>query len=153
MFVSEFKQLAAEYYSPSRCFHHYLSMAFGNARDYLRHDLVWMKNYLYVLRPLLACRWIEDGLGPVPMLFDHLVVSVVEDADVRAAIGNLVARERAGDELDRAPKVEVLNRFIAEELGRLEKIQLGEVHLPALPPFMDTIKNEHPDEFIDAINL
>jgi predicted nucleotidyltransferase len=28
-------------------------MALGNARDYLKHDQVCMKKYLYVLRPLL----------------------------------------------------------------------------------------------------
>ncbi len=37
-FVSEFKQLAEEYYSPARCFQHYLHMAFGNAREYLKQD-------------------------------------------------------------------------------------------------------------------
>ena len=82
-FVSDFKQLADEYYSPARCFQHYLHMALGNARDYLKHDQVCMKKYLYVLRPLLACRWIERNMGQVPMLFDELVEGIVEDVDVR----------------------------------------------------------------------
>ena len=34
-------------------------MAFGNWRDYLRgREEVSLKKYLYVFRPLLACRWI-----------------------------------------------------------------------------------------------
>lgn len=123
-FVSEFKHLAEAYYSPARCFQHYLHMALGNARDYLKHDLVWMKKYLYVLRPLLACRWIERDLGQVPMLFDDLVEAVAEEASLRSAIADLLARKKAGDELDRGPKDLVLSRFIDEELARLEKIQL-----------------------------
>jgi predicted nucleotidyltransferase len=122
-FVSDFKQLAVEYYSPARCFQHYLHMAFGNARDYLKHDLVWTKKYLYVLRPLLACRWIERELGQVPMRFDELVGSVVEEDDVRIAIANLLVRKKAGEEIDRGPKDVVLSGFIAAEFVRLENIQ------------------------------
>ena len=129
-FAVEFKQLAEEYYSPARCFQHYLHMAFGNAREYLKQDEVWTKKYLYVLRPLLACRWIERNMGQVPMLFDELVEGVVEDADVRAAIANLVARKKAGDELDRGPKDAVLSRYIDAELASLEHIQPEEEPAP-----------------------
>ena len=74
VFAAEFGALATEFYSPRRCFAHYLHMAFGNWRDYLRgRDEVSLKKYLYVFRPLLACRWIERQLGQVPMLFAQLV--------------------------------------------------------------------------------
>src|SRR5882762_7904714 len=36
VFAAEFGALATEFYSPRRCFAHYLHMAFGNWRDYLR---------------------------------------------------------------------------------------------------------------------
>jgi len=130
VFVSDFKQLADEYYSPTRCFRHYLHMAFGNARDYLKHDLVWTKKYFYVLRPLLACRWIERELGQVPMLFEDLVAEVVDDVELRAAIANLLARKRAGDELGRAPRDAVLSDFIATELLRLEQLPVAEETAP-----------------------
>ena len=64
VFAAEFGALATEFYSPRRCFAHYLHMAFGNWRDYLRdREEVSLKKYLYVFRPLLACRWIERHLG------------------------------------------------------------------------------------------
>jgi predicted nucleotidyltransferase len=122
-FVSEFNALAADFYSPRRCFAHYLRMAFGNWRDYLRgRDAVSLKKYLYVFRPLLACRWIERQLGQVPMLFGQLVKSVLEESEVRAALGELVVRKQAGEELAVAPPVEVLSRFVEEELPRLEAL-------------------------------
>jgi predicted nucleotidyltransferase len=129
-FVSDFKQLADEYYSPARCFQHYLHLAFGNARDYLKHDQVWFKKYLYVLRPLLACRWIERNMGQVPMLFDELVEGIVEDADVLLAIQNLLARKKAGEELDRGPKDPVLSAYIDAELASLENIQSEDESTP-----------------------
>jgi uncharacterized protein len=122
-FVAAFRALAAEFYSPRRCFAHYLHMAFGNWRDYLRgREAVSLKKYLYVFRPLLACRWIERQFGQVPMLFAQLVESVLEEAEVRAALDELVARKQSGEELAVAPQVEALSRFIEAELPRLEAL-------------------------------
>jgi predicted nucleotidyltransferase len=98
-------------------------MAFGNWRDYLRgREEVSLKKHLYVFRPLLACRWIERQLGQVPMLFAQLVESVLEEAEVRDALDELVARKRVGDELAVAPPVEVLSRFVESELSRLDAL-------------------------------
>ena len=123
VFAAEFGALAAEFYSPRRCFAHYLHMAFGNWRDYLRgRDEVSLKKYLYVFRPLLACRWIERQLGQVPMLFAQLTESVLEEVDVRRALDEVVARKQSGEELAVAPPVEVLTRFVEAELQRLDDL-------------------------------
>lgn len=123
VFAAEFATLATEFYSPRRCFAHYLHMAFGNWRHYLlNRELLSLKKYLYVLRPLLACRWIERRLGQVPMLFADLVESVLEEADVRVALAELLERKQSGEELAAGPPVEALSRFIAAELPRLEAV-------------------------------
>lgn len=129
-FVREFRALAADQYSPVRCFKHYLHMASGNARDYLKGEMVWLKKYLYVLRPMLACRWIERGLGEPPMLFDQLVAGVVADPEIQKAIANLLALKKAGEERHRAPRIDVLSRFIDAELRRLEDLQFPEENSP-----------------------
>jgi len=123
VFAAEFGALANAFYSPRRCFAHYLHMAFGNWRGYLRgREQVSLKKYLYVFRPLLACRWIARGLGQAPMLFAELVEGALEETDVRAALDALVARKQAGDELAAAPPVEALSSFIEAELPRLEAL-------------------------------
>ena len=122
-FVAQFGALVTEFYSPRRCFRHYLHMAAGNWRDYLRgHDAVSLKKYLYVFRPLLACRWIERIGSQVPMQFARLVDGVLYETVVRNALDELVARKQAGDDLAVAPPVEVLSRFIEHELARLESL-------------------------------
>jgi predicted nucleotidyltransferase len=124
VFAVEFGALAAEFYSPRRCFAHYLHMAFGNWRDYLRgRESVSLKKYLYVFRPLLACRWIERQLGPVPMRFAQLVEGVLDEAEVRVALDELVVRKQAGVELAAAPPVAALSRFLEAELPRLEALR------------------------------
>jgi len=121
----------AEFYSPISAFHHYLHMAQGNNREFLKAELVRVKKYFYVLRPLLAIRWIEnDSTQPVPMEFQKLVDACVDSPDVRSSIDNLLTRKRAGRELDREPKINVFRDFIDTELSRLEKLTVPERENP-----------------------
>jgi len=123
-------ELMPEYYSPRSCLYHYLHMAQGNFRQYLKEDTVWVKKYFYVLRPVLACLWIEAGLGVVPMEFQKLVDGTVADADLLDAIRDLVVRKKAGEELDRGPSIPAISAFIEQELERLS----GENPVPPAVP-------------------
>ena len=115
----------ATYYSPLSCLHHYLHMAQGNFREYLQGEDVWVKKYLYVLRPLLACIWIEREMGVVPTEFEKLVHGVVADPDLRDAIDALLAKKKAGKELDRGPRIGIISRFVEKELDRLAFIHVA----------------------------
>ena len=53
--------LAEQGFSPVRGYHHYVAMARKNLRAHLQGDVVRYKKYFYVLRPLLAARWIREG--------------------------------------------------------------------------------------------
>ena len=94
-------------------------MAEGNFREYLKGDTVRTKKYFYVLRPVLACVWIERGFGIVPTEFGKLVDRVVDDDALRQEIDVLLDRKRAGDELDRGPKNQVISEFLGSQLARL----------------------------------
>jgi predicted nucleotidyltransferase len=120
--VARIRELMPEYYQPVACHYHYLHMAQGNYRDFLRGETVWLKKYFYVLRPVLACRWIERGYGVVPILFQTLVERVLEENEVKAAVQGLIRRKRAGEELDRGPHIPVLSSFLAQELDRLSTV-------------------------------
>jgi len=142
MFVAGFRELATAYYSPQRCFAHYLHMASGQARQYLKGDTVRLKKYLYVLRPLLACRWIERGLGQVPVRFDELAYGVVDNnIHVLLALAELVTLKMEGDELDEDRRVDVLDEFINSELQRLRL---------ALPPDEAPLEVEPLNRFFQA---
>lgn len=130
-FLADMRAAARTFYRPAACFHHYLHMAQGNRRENLRGPIVWLKKYLYVLRPVLACRWIEAGRGIPPVAFDHLVEATVDDAPLQHAIADLVTAKRGGDELARGPAIPVIDAFIEAELQRLEGVAYG---LPAPQP-------------------
>jgi len=120
-FANRLRALLPEFYSPKSSFYHYLHMAKGNLREYLQGDTVWRKKYFYVLRPLLAMRWIDQGRGPVPIEFQKLVDATFDDPTVLNAIGNLVSAKRAGAELDRGPRIAALSDFIEKEMARFEQ--------------------------------
>jgi predicted nucleotidyltransferase len=111
------RELSEKYFNPRSCMYHYLSMAKGNFNEFLKdRDLVKIKKYFYVLRPVLACDWIENEKSFPPMEFDRLVESQVKDADVRSAIDNLLVRKMAGEELREEPRIDVLNDLLAEKI-------------------------------------
>lgn len=113
--------LLPDYYSPTACQYHYLHMALGNYREYLKGDVVWIKKYFYVLRPILAMNWIERGWGVVPTDFNILMDKLAIEPPVAKEIARLLAAKRAGAELDRGPRIETLSRFIEAELDRRKK--------------------------------
>jgi len=114
------RDLIPSCYSPCSAAHHYLSMARGNYREYLRGDEVWLKKYLYVIRPLLAVRWIRMQLGVAPVAFQTLVDGVVPEADVKEAISELLVAKMSGVELGMGPKNERLENFLKNELSIYE---------------------------------
>jgi uncharacterized protein len=119
--ADKMKTLAKEYYSPLACIHHYLHMAEGNYREYLKGTEVWIKKYFYVLRPLLAIQWIEQGNGVAPTAFKVLVDRLLPSSPLRTAIEVLIEKKRDGAELDRGPRIPVISDFIDSELQRLIK--------------------------------
>ena len=57
--VARLRALAEHNFSPVRGYHHYVATARKNLREHLAGETVRYKKYLYVLRPLLAARWIR----------------------------------------------------------------------------------------------
>jgi len=126
------RELAAAYCAPSAMGYHYAHMARGNFREYLRGDVVWRKKYFYVLRPLLAIRWLEAGSGIVPTEFLRLLDAALPTGPVRKAVDDLLREKAAGNELDRGPRIPALSDFIAAEIDRLDELRISRA--PRIPP-------------------
>jgi uncharacterized protein len=59
-FAKRVRGLLPHVYSCLKGLHHYRSMAKTNYRGYLKAEVVPLKKYFYVLRPVLAARWLEE---------------------------------------------------------------------------------------------
>ncbi|MEH7302041.1 nucleotidyltransferase domain-containing protein [Neobacillus drentensis] len=118
--VDKMKAIQEKVFQPHSSLYHYLNMARGNYRDYLQGDQVKIKKYFYVLRPILACMWIEKYNTVPPILFQDMIMDLLGEGELKKEILTLLARKIRGDELKLEPKVTVINEFIEDELIRLE---------------------------------
>ena len=92
-------------------------MARRNAGQFLEKDQVKLKKYFYVLRPLLAIRWIEAGNGVPPVPFEELLRAQAP-AHIITAVEELLEVKRRMPELGAGPKIPVINEFVNQELAR-----------------------------------
>lgn len=104
-------------YSPEKGIYHYRSMAKTNYRGYLRENVVPLKKYFYVLRPLLAARWVQNTGGVAPVEFEKLLVLLENEPKVLSEVHRLLTLKRNTPELGRSEAVPILNEFIEAELG------------------------------------
>jgi uncharacterized protein len=121
-FLAGIRMAAQQVHRPERAFYHYLHMASKNYREHLRGDVVRLKKYLYVLRPLLACLWIEQQRGPVPMRFQDLVDATVTEPALKDAIAALLAIKRRATESEHGAAMPVINLFLTQQLERLSRV-------------------------------
>ena len=129
-FARTLRDLSSRYFSSRSCMHHYFHMAQGNYREYLGGDPVRVKKYFYVLRPVLACRWIAEHATMPPTEFAALIDDQLPQ-ELLPIVHALLERKRSGDELATGPRIPEINRFLDSEMSRLEDVLAGIPRRPA----------------------
>ncbi|MBP1039740.1 nucleotidyltransferase domain-containing protein [Vagococcus sp. BWB3-3] len=119
--AEELLAMVREHISLRGLIYHYLHMARGNYRDYLRQDHVKIKKYFYVLRPIFACMYIETYGTEPPILFSELLAQPNIPVEVVNEVNSLLNRKLAGDELDWEPRSDILNAFITSQIAYFEE--------------------------------
>lgn len=119
-FHETFKEFIPDYFLSKSGLYHYLSMAEGNYRDYLKQDIVKLKKYFYIIRPLLACRWILKNNTPPPMLFSELVSSCMEE-ELRPAVDALLEWKMSAPESKTGNRIDKLNNWIELNLTDIKQ--------------------------------
>lgn len=120
-FTPQARNFLDSIYSVEKDIYLYRSMAKTNYRGYLQNPLVPIKKYFYVLRPLLSIMWLEKYNQPAPIVFDQLRRLVSENHGLDKEISKLLQRKKISKEKEIVPAIPILNRFIENELNRLEK--------------------------------
>lgn len=120
-FAEQFKTIMEKYFSSKRALYHYISMASGNYREYLKNDMVKAKKYFYVLRPVLACRWILRKGTPPPMLFEELLKSELPN-DLIPDVTHLLELKKQSAELKLIPRVERINEYLDSDIAKIRQM-------------------------------
>jgi len=122
--TKEWAEIRAEinnYFSAKSGLYHYLSTASGNYREFLKGETVKLKKYFYVIRPLLACKWILAKKCPPPMLFTELAYAVLED-NMKSTVDELLQLKMSTQEMGEGKRIDKLNDYIDENLISLKAI-------------------------------
>ena len=135
---------AKQYFSKKAAMYHYYGTAKSNYHKYLTSDYVNYKKYFYVIRPLLACQWVEEKSCPPPVLFEELKEFMI-DRNMAKQIDELQELKVKMNESEKGKKIEEINTYIERELIRLEN---------EIPKMVDDRKGEWDSLnqiFIDAL--
>ncbi|MGP7817431.1 nucleotidyltransferase domain-containing protein [Niallia sp. 01092] len=145
--IDKMKELEKNIFSQNSCLHHYLNMAKGNFREYLQGDTVKIKKYFYVLRPVLAAKWIKKYNTVPPMEFQVLLEDLIAPGTLKKEINTLLKRKIAGDELNLEPRINDINQFLIREIEELELYTRNlNIHIPDPTTQLDHLFRETLDE-------
>lgn len=112
-------KIIEQYFQSINGLHHYFNMAKTNYREYLKADEVRFKKYFYVIRPILACKWILDKNTPPPMLFSELCDAELSD-DIKPEVDRLLEIKINSPEIAKGKRVDKLNEYIEKSIADIE---------------------------------
>lgn len=108
---------AKPYFSVKAALYHYYGTANSTFKQYLQEDEVKYKKYVYALRPLLACKYIEEGHEIPPVKFEDLLKQSLPEK-LREEIKEMLVIKAESDEKDLKPKMPVIQEYIEKEIDR-----------------------------------
>lgn len=117
----EISDIISHYFQQKSGLYHYLSTAKSNYREYLHGETVRLKKYFYVLRPILACRWILEKQTPPPMLFTDLAKPCLDEALV-PAVNELLDLKMNTPELGEGKRIGVINDYLDASILDIEEL-------------------------------
>jgi predicted nucleotidyltransferase len=122
--TKEWEQIATiinKYFVAKSGLYHYLSTAKSNYREYLKGETVRLKKYFYVLRPLLACKWILAEGTPPPMLFSELMDKYLDES-IKPDVETLLKMKMEMPEIGEGKRFDKVNEYLDRTIEEVEKI-------------------------------
>ena len=119
--AQKMRDLLPAYFSPVPTIYHYLHIARNKFAEVMSTDQVKIKRYFYILRPILACMWIEKNSAMPPMEFSKLMADQQLDCTLVNEINKLLEKKTAGLEIDIEPKSQVIIDFLRNNIDYYEQ--------------------------------
>ena len=112
-------RMCEQFFDEKASLYHYMSMGKSNARNNLCAEQVKLKKYFYVLRSVLACRWIMDRHAPPPVCFHDLVKACLPKA-LAPEVESLLEIKLHAPEQAYGSRRDVLNDYISRSFADIE---------------------------------
>lgn len=118
--IKEISPEIDKYFSCKAGMYHYINTALTTRSKHLQTEYIKLKKYFYVIRPLLACRWILENGTPPPVLFHELVDSVADDS-IKPVIAELVRIKTEIPESETGKHIPELDIYIENNIHDMKK--------------------------------
>lgn len=106
-----------QYFSEKAALYHYYGTANSTYKQYLQEEKVKYKKYIYALRPLFACKYIETNHTIPPVRFDALLHQSLPK-ELSEEIEQMLTIKAKSNEKDQNPKMLVIHQYIETEIAR-----------------------------------
>lgn len=120
-FAQKLRDLLPDYFSPVPTIYHYLHIAKNKFEEIMNTDQVKIKKYFYILRPILACMWVEAKNTMPPMEFYKLMAEQQLNNTIVDEINKLLNKKTLGLEVDIEPKSPVILNFLSNQIEHFEQ--------------------------------
>ncbi len=119
--AQKLRELLPDYFSSVPTIYHYLHIARRKFEDVMSTDQVKIKKYFYILRPILACMWIEKKNTMPPMEFSKLMAELQLEDILVDEIYKLLDKKTSGLEIDIEPKSQIIIDFLGSRIEHYEQ--------------------------------
>lgn len=120
-YSDKYRNILNDYFLSKKSLYHYLHMAENNNHLFLNKDIVKLKKYFYVLRPVLACKYIIKHNSPPPILFSKLVETELPDY-MQSDVKQLLDVKTNMPEIKEIKRVEKINEYLENEITNIKQI-------------------------------
>lgn len=145
--TEQWQKIAAivnRYFVAKSGLYHYLNTARRNYQEHLTDETVRLKKYFYVLRPLLACKWILAEGTPPPMEF-HILMEKYLDEALKPDVQKLLDLKINAPEISTIKRLDRINGYLTETMDEIEAA------IAALPADCPQSWNELNGIFLDIL--
>lgn len=113
-FMNEIKQLESQYFNAERAIFHYNHIYKKHNDRYIKDCGLPLKRFLYYLRGILVCKWLEDKGTVPPVRFIELVNATVDEENIKDKIAHLLELKKQSNEHNLEPVDEELFTWAQE---------------------------------------
>lgn len=135
-FVESLRELIPSYFMPVKAMRHYFAMAQKQWDKYQSEGVISGKRFFYIMRPLLACEWIDATASMPPTEFVKMLDLTVVSRPFKDALLEMIEQKRTANERALVtPSPFLLSRAESLLTTRSENIETIAARFP---------KREHP---------
>jgi predicted nucleotidyltransferase len=132
--VNALREASRDFWCPTTCFLYYRNKAAAVLEEHRKSQGASIKQFFYILRPLVAIRWLERFSEVVPTDFNVVASAVIDDPALLADIQSLVRLKKTLVETKVMPSFDSIDSFIKAEMSRLAMVHPAKVRPRPIAP-------------------